>query len=208
MLFSLTIISVIILIFSVILHEVSHGAMADYLGDPTPRALGRLSLNPLRHIDWFGSIILPAILIISGSSFLVGWAKPVPFNPLNLRDKRYGSAKVAIAGPLANLLIALVFGLLLRFLPWGNFAFLNENSQLVFSQIVWLNLLLAIFNLTPIPPLDGSHILFAFLPSKWQKVEMILLQYGIFILIFYIFFIFPLLGSFLGFIFTAITGFR
>ena len=206
MLLSLTIISVIVLIFAVILHEVSHGAMADYLGDPTPRALGRLSLNPLRHIDLFGSIILPAILIISNSSFLVGWAKPVPFNPLNLRDKRYGSAKVAVAGPLANLLAALVFGLLIRFLPWGSFALLNNNLQLVFGQIVWINLLLAIFNLTPVPPLDGSHIFFAFLPAKWRNIEMFLTQYGIFVLIFYIFFVFPLLSPLLSFLFSIFTG--
>ena len=112
---------IIILIFSIVIHEVSHGAMANYLGDPTAKYAGRLTLNPLRHLDPIGSVILPLFLILmaklTGGGIIIGWAKPVPINPYNFRDQKYGSAKVALAGPAANLIIGLVFGLALRFFP-------------------------------------------------------------------------------------------
>ncbi|MCK5044918.1 site-2 protease family protein [Candidatus Parcubacteria bacterium] len=172
----------IILLFSVIIHEVAHGSVAEQLGDPTAKYAGRLTLNPLKHLDPFGSVILPLILFLLQSPFLIGWAKPVPVNPYNFKDQKWGGLKVAIAGPMANLTLALFFGLLLRFieLPTAIFG--------LFSIIVILNFLLAIFNLIPIPPLDGSHILFAFLPDSMENVKMFLRQYGFFILLLFIFY--------------------
>ncbi|MBZ9572026.1 site-2 protease family protein [Patescibacteria group bacterium] len=186
--------SLIILIFSIVIHEVSHGAMADYLGDPTAKYAGRLTLNPIKHLDPFGSIILPILLLIltGGEGPIFGWARPVPINPYNFRDKKWGSLKVAIAGPGSNILVAIAFGSLIRFFP------LPVQLLYLFSIIVILNLLLAIFNLVPIPPLDGSHILFSLLSEKYQKFKLFLQQYGFFILILFIFFglqwIFPLVS--------------
>ena len=199
------IVIILIFLFSVILHEISHGFAADYLGDSTPRLAERLTLNPLKHLDLFGSILLPLLLILSNSNIVFGWAKPVPINPSNLKDKKYGGAKVAFAGPAANFLVALVFGFILRFLPFDNSLFI-QNLVLVFGYIVWVNLLLAVFNLMPIPPLDGSHILFAFLPATFNGLKVFLLQYGIFILIFFMFFLFPLLIPLIRFIFSLIVG--
>ncbi|HID11544.1 MAG TPA: site-2 protease family protein, partial [Candidatus Latescibacteria bacterium] len=152
-----------ILLLSIVIHEVSHGLMASYLGDPTAKYAGRLSLNPLRHLDPVGSVLVPLFLVIMRSPFLFGWAKPVPINPYNFRDQKYGSAKVSLAGPGANLLVALVFGLAIRFLSP---AFEIPALLAIFSFIVFINILLALFNLLPIPPLDGSHILFTFLPPS------------------------------------------
>lgn len=149
-----------ILIISVVFHEVSHGFAAHYLGDPTARLQGRLTLNPVKHVDPLGSLILPALLVLSSSPFLIGWAKPVPYNPHNFqRGGRWAEALVAAAGPAANVLIALVFGLLMR-----AGVFPAELTSLVIS-IVFINVLLAIFNLIPIPPLDGSKILSMLLPQ-------------------------------------------
>lgn len=198
---------ILILIFSIVIHEVSHGAMANHLGDPTAKYAGRLTLNPIKHLDPIGSVVLPLVLIIfskiAGGGIIFGWAKPVPINPYNFRDQKYGSAKVALAGPGANLAIALVFGLSLRFLPILSVA---PGLSLMFSYIVYINLLLAIFNLLPIPPLDGSHILFAFLPFSMENVKIFLSQFGIFILLFVIFFFFPWLVSFINWIFKLIVG--
>jgi Zn-dependent protease len=169
----------------VIIHEVFHGLAADALGDPTARLAGRLSLNPLRHLDPIGSIFVPLFLIFSGSHFIFGWAKPVPVNPLNLKDQKYGYAKVAIAGPASNLAIALFFGLAMRFLPVTSPVL--QNFYTILSLIVYINILLAIFNLIPIPPLDGSHILFTFLPASAQNAKIFLQRYGIFILLLFVF---------------------
>ena len=201
-----TIFLIIILILSIVVHEVSHGLMAERLGDPTAKYAGRLSLNPLVHLSFVGSILVPFILVVTGSPFLFGWAKPVPVNPYNFRDQKYGSAKVAIAGPAANLFLALIFGLAIRF-----FSPLIDSPALfsMFALIVFINILLAIFNLLPIPPLDGSHILFTFLPRSMEQIRVILSQYGFFILIAFIFLggfriIFPLIIL----IFSLITGQR
>ncbi len=180
--------SIVILIFSVVIHEVSHGAVASHLGDQTARNAGRLTLNPLKHLDPIGTVILPLLLILTTGRG-IGWAKPVPINPYNFRDQKYGSLKVAIAGPGSNLLIALIFGLILRFtLPLG-FAFPAIYDAISF--IVYINILLAIFNLMPIFPLDGSHILFTFLPRSMKGVEIFLSRSGFYILIFLIFFFQP-----------------
>jgi Zn-dependent protease len=193
-----------ILILSIVIHEVSHGAAANYLGDPTAKYAGRLTLNPIRHLDPIGSVLVPLFLILAGSQFLFGWAKPVPINPYNFNDQKYGSAKVALAGPSSNLAVALVFGLTLRFLPA---AMLTPGLVIVFSYIVFINILLAMFNLLPIPPLDGSHILFTFLPQRFEKLRIFLAQFGIFVLIFLILFLFPYLLLLIRLIFYFIVGF-
>lgn len=176
-----------ILIFSIIIHEFSHGAVANSLGDPTAKYAGRLTLNPIKHLDPIGSIILPIFLIFTTGKG-IGWAKPVPINPNNFRDQKYGSFKVALAGPASNLMVALIFGLLLRVLV--SFDFISLNLYSIFTFIVSINILLAVFNLVPIPPLDGSHILFTFLPDSMQRTKIFLSQFGFLILIFLIF-LFP-----------------
>ncbi len=197
----------LILILSVMAHEISHGMMADYLGDPTARLMGRLSLNPIKHVDLMGSIIVPGILILMQTPFLIGWAKPVPINPLNFKDQRYGAAKVSLAGPGANLIIALVFGLIMRVMVWvGAGSAFAVNLFGLFQVIVWINLLLAIFNLVPIPPLDGSHILFAFLPERFEKVKIFMQRYSLIILLFFIMFLFRLIVPVVAFLFRLITG--
>lgn len=150
----------IILIVSVILHEVAHGYMANWLGDPTARLAGRLTLNPLSHIDPFGSILLPAILVFTHSPILIGYAKPVPYNPYNLPGK-YDEGLVAFAGPATNIFLALIFGLAIRFFG----ATLDPNLAVAFATIAYINMLLALFNLIPIPPLDGSKVLSSILSA-------------------------------------------
>jgi Zn-dependent protease len=199
---------IIILIFSIVIHEVAHGAMANYLGDPTAKYAGRLTLNPIKHLDPIGSVILPIFLVLMairmGGGIIFGWAKPVPINPYNFRDQKYGSAKAALAGPAANLIIALVFGLSLRFFPA---LVALSGLELMFSYIVYINILLAVFNLLPVPPLDGSHILFAFLPQGMENVKIFLSQFGLFILLFIIFFFFQWIVLIINWIFTLICGF-
>lgn len=198
---------IIVLIFSVVIHEVSHGMMANFLGDPTAKEAGRLTLNPLKHLDPLGSVILPFFLIlikeITNTGIIFGWAKPVPVNPYNFRNRKCDSAKVALAGPVANLVLASFFGLSLRFLPFFQ-AF--SGLYLMFSFIVYLNILLAIFNLLPIPPLDGSYLLFALLPAEAEGIQMFLNQFGLFILFFIIFFYFNKIIWLLGHIYTFIVG--
>jgi Zn-dependent protease len=176
----ITIVSFIILIFSIVIHEVSHGSMANQLGDETAKIQGRLSLNPFKHIDIMGTILLPLFLVMAHSPVVIGWAKPVPVNFANLRDKKWGELKVALAGPVANLGVALVCGLLIRFLA------LPENLVLILSLAVMYNILLALFNLVPVPPLDGSHILFSFVKDYEFKAN--LYRFGFFILIAILFF--------------------
>ena len=173
----LTIFSLIVLLFSIIIHEVAHGAVADQLGDPTAKYAGRLTLNPLKHLDPIGSVALPLMLFLLHSPFLIGWAKPVPVNPYNLKDQKWGGLKVAAAGPAVNFTVAVFFGLLLRFIE------LPAEIAIFFTIIVIYNFLLALFNLIPIPPLDGSHILFSLLPPSMDNVKIFLQQYGIFVLL-------------------------
>ncbi len=186
---------ILILIFSVVIHEVAHGSVANYLGDPTAKYAGRLTLNPLKHLDLFGSFLLPiATYVISGGTMVFGAAKPVPINPNNFRDQKYGSAKVAIAGVATNFLIAAVFGLILRFLLGLNIVSgVTSSVYDLLTYVVFINLILGIFNLVPIPPLDGSHVLFTFLPPSQEDFKNFLMRYGWVILIFL--FIFPI-GSF------------
>lgn len=171
---------IVVLIISIILHEIAHGYTADKLGDPTARLQGRLSLNPLVHMDWIGSVFLPAILIFSGAPFVFGWAKPVPFNPYNFKNPRWGSVIVALAGPLTNILLALFGALALAVLP------LQAGGALFFTSFVFINIVLAVFNLLPIPPLDGHHVLFALISDRFIAFKETLRRYAFVILIVFI----------------------
>lgn len=199
---------IIILIFSVVIHEVSHGYAALALGDKTAQYAGRLTLNPLKHLEPFGSIILPTLSYILGG-FIFGWAKPVPYNPYELRNQKWGPAVVGAAGPGANIALALIFGLLIRFLPGladGVSGAFILNFMTIASTIALLNLVLAFFNLVPIPPLDGSKILFSVLPYQWRGLEFFLEQYGLFLLLLFIFFFAQWLLPVVLFFFRLITG--
>ncbi|HUY62621.1 MAG TPA: site-2 protease family protein [Candidatus Paceibacterota bacterium] len=156
-----TALALIVLILSVIAHEVAHGYAANSLGDPTARLAGRLTLNPLPHIDLMGSVLIPALLVFSGSPILFGWAKPVPYNPYNLKNQRWGEALVAVAGSATNLLLAVIFGLLVRY---GGPAGLPAPAVTLAATIAFINLFLGCFNLIPFPPLDGFTTLRAALP--------------------------------------------
>ncbi len=171
-----TITSIIALIIAVIFHEVSHGYVANMLGDSTAKYAGRLSLNPIRHIDLWGTIIIPLVLIISRAGFVFGWAKPVPVNYYNLRYGKWGQVAVALAGPATNFAIVLLCGLIVRMLPGGT------ALPYLFIMIGLVNAFLMLFNLIPIPPLDGSHVLTVFLERR-PDITRALERYGMFILI-------------------------
>jgi Zn-dependent protease len=177
-----TIFYLVVLLFSVIIHEIAHAGVAYYLGDQTAKYSGRLTLNPIKHLDVFGSIILPLCLFLIQSPFLIGWAKPVPINPYNFRDQKWGSLKVSIAGPLVNFLIAIIFCLAIRFLP------ISSQLSYLFGIIAMYNFILGIFNLIPIPPLDGSWIFFSLISDRLRNLKIFLQQYGTFVLIFLLFF--------------------
>ncbi len=194
-----TIFLVIVIVFSAIIHEYSHGWVADQLGDPTARYAGRLTLNPIPHIDLFGSILLPLILTISGTGLFFAYAKPVPYNPYNLKNQKWGPALVAIGGPASNFILAFIFGLMVQFLPLGNL--------LPFvSVIILANVMLGTFNLVPIPPLDGSKVLFALFPDSLERYKDMLQRYGFIFLIIFIFFFSPVLIPIIRFIYQLFTG--
>lgn len=192
---------IIVLLFSAVFHEYMHGFAAYKLGDSTAKDAGRLTFNPIKHLDLFGSIILPLMLLISGSSFLFAWAKPVPYNPFNLRDKKYGDAKVAAAGPLANLAIALAFGLIWRLMPFVSLTFSG-----FIATIIYINLILMVFNLIPIPPLDGSKILATFLPAEKRFRYLSLERFGLLFVLFFVFFFSNLMIMPVEFLFQLIAG--
>jgi len=197
-----TIFSIIILIFSVVIHEVSHGYMANKLGDPTARLAGRLTLNPIKHLSLFGSFLFPLITYLMGG-FIFGWAKPIPYNPYNIKQK-HGDALIAIAGPASNLALALVFGVLIRLNMI--YYFFPESFNNIFVIIVFINLILAIFNLVPIPPLDGSKILFSFLSNKYSYITEFIEKYGMVLVIAFIFFLWRLILPLTYSIFSLLTG--
>jgi len=194
---------VLALVPAIVLHELSHGLAADRFGDPTPRAAGRLTLNPIRHIDPFGTVILPGLLLLPRlfapvDTPVFGYAKPMPFNPQNLRDPERQTMWIAAAGPLTNLFLAVIGALALRIAGTGNF----EVARFLFIFIL-VNVLLAVFNLLPLPPLDGSKVLARFLPPRAREVYQSMEAYGVLILL-VIFFIFP--GAIFGFITPIVQG--
>lgn len=193
---------IVVVLFSVVIHEVSHGAAAYSMGDNTAKNMGRLTLNPLKHLDLFGSVLLPLFTFFLGG-FIFGYAKPVPYNPMNLNDKRFGPAKVAAAGPLSNFVLAFGFGTFLRFLPESlSMTMLPE----LFVFIVFINLILGIFNLMPIPPLDGHWLILTFLPNKFYRFKMVFQQFGILLFILFIFVIFPVVFPLVRILFEVFTG--
>ena len=201
--------SVIILVVSVILHEVAHGYMANYLGDPTARLQGRLTLNPLVHIDPIGSILLPGILAITHSPVMIGYAKPVPYNPYNLSGK-YDEVLVAFAGPGTNIALAVLFGLAIRF---GSVA-MSPSLLTAFATIVFINIVLGLFNLIPIPPLDGSKVLSGLLPGSLGRayahfranLERFGVLSGTLLLLFVVYILSPYFYFIVTHLFTLLTG--
>lgn len=192
--------TIVVLIFSIILHELAHGYAANWLGDPTARLSGRLTLNPISHIEPFGSIILP-ILSFWGGGFIFGWAKPVPYNPYNLQGK-YAETVVAVAGITANFMLAIVFGLIIRFFGFE----LSPAFIEMASTIVLINLVLGIFNLVPIPPLDGSKILLSLSPIRWHEFSQKMERWGMLVLIVFIVFVWQLFQPVIGWLFSLLTG--
>lgn len=176
-----------ILLISIILHEVAHGYAAYFSGDKTAKFAGRLSLNPIRHIDITG-FLLPILLILSGSNFIIGWAKPVPVNYNNLTNGRFGEFLISIAGVVTNFILAILGVLLLKFLP------ITPLVHSIAPYIIYLisfNIMIAIFNLLPIPPLDGSKIIASFAPESLREAIFGFEKYGFFLI---------LILSYLGFI--------
>lgn len=193
--------TIALLIMSVVIHEVSHGYAANALGDPTAKLAGRLTLNPAKHLDMFGSFIVPVLGFFAGG-FIFGWAKPVPYNPYNLSNQRWGEAAVAAAGPIVNILIAVIFGLIIRF----GIGTLPASFIEIAGLLVLINLILAFFNLIPIPPLDGSKILFAILPQHMRGLRMQLEQYGFFLVLIFVFVLWGSIAPFVFNIFSLLTG--
>jgi Zn-dependent protease len=188
------VIQIVALVLAIVFHEAAHGWVAWRNGDPTAKALGRITLNPLPHIDLFGSVLLPAILIATHSPILIGWAKPVPVNPRNFRDPKRGFARVSIAGPGSNFLLAAGAAVLLK--VWGYFApglrFGPEGLHgiqvalplaLFLTYTIFINLVLGVFNMLPIPPLDGGHFLMGVLPAKQAALLARVEPFGMLIVI-------------------------
>ncbi|MBI5138448.1 MAG: site-2 protease family protein [Candidatus Vogelbacteria bacterium] len=192
------IISLAILLMSVVIHEISHGYVAYLLGDPTAKLAGRLTLNPLKHLDPIGSIIVPIVTSVAGFTF--GWAKPVPYNPYNLQAGKWGPAAVAAAGPLSNLFIALVFGLSLRF------GLVTGPAQSLIVLITFVNIILAVFNLIPIPPLDGSKVFFSLLSYRYAWLEEFMSKNYLLLVILLLWVGGGILSMIAGFVFSLITG--
>ena len=185
---TLILIKLCCLLVAVVIHEISHGYVAYLYGDPTAKQQGRLSLNPIRHIDPVGSIIIPLILMLTGSPAVFGWAKPVPVQPNYFSKPRFHMMLVALAGPLSNISLAIVSGMLLQLLKSIPISILYE-FPLFFSVVlktliyfIQLNIVLAVFNLIPIPPLDGSRILSFFLPQRISNQIDRLEPYGFLII--------------------------
>lgn len=195
--------SLAVLVFSVVAHEVSHGYMAQYLGDPTARLAGRLTPNPIKHLDPFGSFLIPiSLYFLTMGSFVIGWAKPVPYNPYNLRDQKWGDAKVALAGPLTNLGLAVIFAIVLRF----SGEFLTGDMLWLMYTIVHINVGLAVFNLVPIPPLDGSKVLFNALPLRLRYIADYLERYSMVLFLVFVLFLSELIVPVVRFIELFLVG--
>ncbi len=202
---SIQIFQLIVLYASMVIHEVSHGLTAYKLGDPTAKLAGRLSFNPLKHIDPFGTVILPFFLILFNSPFVICYAKPVPFNPNNFRNVKKGILLTGLAGPLSNIFLAIVFSVLIRLFSF--FGLLSSSLLIPLFVIVLLNILFAFFNLAPFPPFDGHHLVFSLLPDKYYKVKNFLMGNYLFLMLIWVFLIFPnLLAPFVYRLSIILTG--
>lgn len=181
-----------VLIFSIVLHEVAHGWVANREGDPTAAMLGRLTLNPIPHIDPIGSIIVPAAMMLLPGGIIFGWAKPVPVNPRNFRNYKRGDILVSLAGVAVNFLLAIFFTLLVAASAWGIRLFpgLGSTFQVILEMArfgILINIVLALFNLLPIPPLDGSHVMYHLLPPKWAVKYREVGRYGMILVFAFLF---------------------
>lgn len=201
-----SIIAVVILIMSVVVHEVSHGYTAKIFGDQTAWYAGRLTLNPLKHIDIFGSIIVPLVLVLTNAPVAFGWAKPVPVNERNFTNKRVGNIVVSSAGVLANFSLAIIFSIVLRL--GVLFGLANSGFLIIVSIIVLTNIGLGIFNLIPVPPLDGSKILFALLPVRFSHLQNTLERNALVIVIVLMFLLwrFDFISPLIRVLFQTLTG--
>ncbi len=196
--------ALVILILSIVIHEVAHGLAALSQGDLTAKYEGRLTLNPIKHIDPVGSVLVPLMCLLLPGSIMFGWAKPVPYNPYNLRNGRMSELWVAFAGPLSNVVIALACGSFIRF--YG--AMLPSATLDILSIAVITNIVLAVFNLVPLPPLDGSKILLSLLLEKAPEIRGFFERYGLFATLFFIFFVWQYFTPVIFTIFSSITGIR
>ena len=200
-----TIFSIAVLIMSVVVHEVAHGYVAYRFGDNTALYAKRLTLNPIRHLDWFGSVLLPLLLTLSGTGLIFGWAKPVPYNPNNLNPQRRGELWVASAGIIVNFSIAILFGLIIRGAVY--FQFVSTPFYFITGTIVAINLMLGLFNLIPIPPLDGSKIFFNLMSIRWLGVQQFMERYSLILIVFILLFAGRILLPIISFLFKILTGF-
>lgn len=196
--------SIIVLVLSVVVHEVAHGYVADKFGDPTARYQGRLTFNPIKHIDPFGSIILPFIMALLPGGLILGWAKPVPINPYNFKRRRLGEFATAFAGPLSNIIIAAIFIVIIRLSLMYD---LDSVFIQLSSVVVLINAVLAFFNLIPIPPLDGYRIVSILLPQHLtERYEIMAQRFGIFFVLFFVLVFWGPLFMILTHVLSLLTG--